>query len=119
MIIQIEHHAPVPIYEQLVNEIENLIESGVLTENDSLPSIRQLAGQLDVAVNTVARAYQELERRGAIITSGRKGTFVKMKASDRTNTRDFKELIIALLREGLSKEEIIRLFNKSLHQIFN
>jgi len=119
MIIQIKHNAPVPIYEQLVQEIEKLIESGALRENDSLPSIRQLSAQLDVAVNTVARAYQELERKGMIITSGRKGTFIKMSASHRSSTRDFKELIVSLLRQGLAKEEIIQLFNQSLNQIFN
>ena len=63
MIIQIAHQSPVPIYEQLFAEIEQMIISGDLEENDSLPSIRQLASQLDVAVNTVARAYQELERK--------------------------------------------------------
>ena len=119
MIIQIKHNSPVPIYEQLVQEIEILLESGILKENDSLPSIRHLANQLDVAVNTVARAYQELERRGTIISNGRKGTFVRKKSPERANTRDFKELIVEMLREGLSKEEIIQLFNKSLNQIFN
>ena len=42
MIIQIEHNAPEPIYEQLIVEIQEMIESGQLAENDSLPSIRQL-----------------------------------------------------------------------------
>jgi GntR family transcriptional regulator len=119
MIIQIEHHAPVPIYEQLVQELEKLIESGELKEHDPLPSIRQLASQLDVAINTVARAYQELERKGTIVSNGRKGTFVRRTTSHRTHNRDFKELIIHMLRQGLSKEEISQLFNQSLHQIFN
>jgi GntR family transcriptional regulator len=119
MIIQIEHHAPVPIYEQLVDALEKLIESGELKENDPLPSIRQLASQLDVAINTVARAYQELERKGTIVTNGRKGTFVRKATANQTDARDFKELIIHLLRQGLSKEEIIQLFNQGLHQIFN
>ena len=119
MIIQIEHNAPVPIYEQLIREIEKLINSGELKENDSLPSIRQLASQLDVAVNTVARAYQELERKGTIISNGRKGTFIQKRSPDHSNTRDFKELIIQMLRQGLSQDEIVQVFNQSLHQIFN
>ena len=119
MIIQIEHNAPVPIYEQLVAELEKLIESGELKENDPLPPIRQLASQLDVAINTVARAYQELERKGTLVTSGRKGTFVKKSASLQPHAKDFKDLIIHMLRQGLTKEEIVQLFNQGLHQIFN
>jgi GntR family transcriptional regulator len=119
MIIQIEHNSPVPIYEQLILEIERMIKSGALKENDSLPSIRQLSAQLDVAINTVARAYQELERKGAIISNGRKGTFVKYARSVESNRRDFKEVIIELIKQGLDKEEIEQTFNNSINQIFN
>lgn len=119
MIIQIEHNSPVPIYEQLVKEIEGMIASGELSVNESLPSIRQLALQIDVAVNTVARAYMELERRGLIISNGRKGTFVKDTGSLVTSSRDFKELIIELIKKGLNKKEIEQTFNQSLNQIFN
>ena len=119
MIIQIEHNSPVPIYEQLILEIERMIKSGALKENDSLPSIRQLAAQLDVAINTVARAYQELERRGVIISNGRKGTFVKHTRTTESNMRDFKEMIIELIKQGLDKKEIEQTFNNSINQIFN
>ena len=119
MIIQIEHNSPVPIYEQLVGEFEKLIESGMLKENDSLPSIRQLALQVDVAVNTVARAYQELERRGMIISNGRKGTFVRKSNPIGSGTRGFKDLIIDLIKQGMDQKEIEQEFNRNLNQIFN
>jgi GntR family transcriptional regulator len=119
MIIQIEHNAPEPIYEQLVAEFQKMIESGQLAENDSLPSIRQLASQLDVAINTVARAYQELERKGLIIGSGRKGTFVKRQIDRPSHNRELKDLIISLIRQGHDRKEIEQLFNKYLDQIFN
>lgn len=119
MIIQIEHQSPVPIYEQLVAEIERMITSGALTGNDSLPSIRQLASQLDVAINTVARSYQELERKGLIISNGRKGTFVKRVPLKSSHERDFKEIIISLIRQGLDRKEIEQLFYSSLNQIYN
>ena len=119
MIIQIEHQSPVPIYEQLIAEIERMIESGTLTENDSLPSIRQLASQLDVAINTVARSYQELERKGLIISNGRKGTFVKRANLKPSHERDFKEIIISLIKQGLDRKEIEQVFNSSLNQIYN
>ena len=119
MILQIEHNTPVPIYEQLIFEIEKLIESGELKENDSLPSIRQLASQVDVAVNTVARAYQELERKGIIIGNGRKGTFIKSTKLDQNHTREFKDLIINMIKQGREKREIEQAFHNSLNQIFN
>ena len=119
MIIQIEHNAPEPIYEQLIVEIQEMIESGQLAENDSLPSIRQLASQLDVAINTVARAYQELERKGLIIGNGRKGTFVKRQITKPSLTRELKGIIIALIKQGHDRKEIEQLFNKHLDQIFN
>lgn len=119
MIIQIEHNAPQPIYEQLIAEIQKMIDTGQLTENDSLPSIRQLSSQLDVAINTVARAYQELERKGLIISNGRKGTFVRQQISGHTHTRELKDIIIALIKQGYERKEIEQVFNKQLDQIFN
>lgn len=118
MILQIEHNSPVPIYEQLISEVERMIESGLLKENDSLPSIRQLASQVDVAVNTVARAYQELERKGVVISNGRKGTFIKYQ-SERNNAKEFKDLIIEMIKRGYEKKEIEQAFHASLNQIFN
>jgi len=119
MILQIEHNAPEPIYEQLITEIHKMIESGQLEENDSLPSIRQLASQLDVATNTVARAYQELERKGLIIGNGRKGTFVKRQINRPSHTRELKDVIISLIKLGHDRKEIEQIFNKHLDQIFN
>ena len=119
MILQVEHNSPVPIYEQLVAEFEKMINSGALVENDSLPSIRQLASQLDVANNTVARSYQELERKGLIISNGRKGTFVRKSPKASEEARDFKTNILSMIKQGLDRKEIEQVFNKSLNQIFN
>lgn len=106
MLIKIQHYSPVPIYEQLIEEILALIETGELKDRDNLPPIRQLAGQLDVAVNTVARAYQELERKGFVVSNGRKGIFIKRTDTTGASEKDFKKIIITLLKEGSEKEEI-------------
>ena len=119
MIIQIAHQSPVPIYEQLFAEIERMIIEGDLEEHDSLPSIRQLASQLDVAVNTVARAYLELERKGYIISNGRKGTFVRRFQPEHSHSKDFRELIRSMIRQGMERQEIEQLFHNSLDQIFS
>ena len=80
--IKINLRSPVPIYEQLVSEIKNKITAEELLPGDSLPTIRALASQLDVAVNTVARAYRELERLD-LIDSTRLPFIIDLKQKDK------------------------------------
>ncbi|HTU76601.1 MAG TPA: GntR family transcriptional regulator [Trebonia sp.] len=66
----------VPPYEQVRSQLATAIESGRLLSATRLPTVRRLAGDLGLAVNTVARAYRELELAGLIETRGRQGSFV-------------------------------------------
>jgi GntR family transcriptional regulator len=120
MLIQIQHTSPKPIYEQLVSEIEERITKGHISENEPLPSIRQLASQLDIAVNTVARAYMELERKGLVVSNGRKGTFVtKTTIAEPSFNRDLKVIILDMVRAGMNPHAIRQQFDESMDQIFN
>lgn len=65
-----------PIYEQLIDGIQDMIVRGVWVENDQLPSVRSLAMELSINPNTIQRAYQELERKGFIYSVQGKGSFV-------------------------------------------
>lgn len=65
-----------PIYEQVVSKLEDLILQGVLTPDEQLPSVRQLAMDLSINPNTIQRAYAELERRGCTYSVKGKGSFV-------------------------------------------
>lgn len=65
-----------PIYLQIMDEIRRAVVLGTLQPQDPLPSVRQLAGDLRVNPNTVAQAYRELEREGAIYMRQGQGTFV-------------------------------------------
>jgi DNA-binding transcriptional regulator YhcF (GntR family) len=83
--------------------------------------VRQLAGDLRLNRNTVARAYKQLEDRGVILTAGRKGTFVREQASREVERikasraeRSVQHLVAALLRDGLSHTEISALFDDAL-----
>jgi DNA-binding transcriptional regulator YhcF (GntR family) len=78
-------HAPLPVvdpassvppFEQVRAQLADAIGSGALAAEDRLPTIRELAADLGLAVNTVARAYRELEAAGLVETRGRNGTFV-------------------------------------------
>jgi DNA-binding transcriptional regulator YhcF (GntR family) len=65
-----------PPYEQLRSQIASRVASGDLAPGSRLPTVRALAAQVDLAVNTVARVYRELEADGVVVTEGRRGTFV-------------------------------------------
>lgn len=69
-------------YEQLRTQIAAMAAEGDLTPGQKLPTVRQLAADLGLAANTVARAYRELESDGVISTQGRRGTFVRSSFLD-------------------------------------
>jgi GntR family transcriptional regulator len=71
--ITLDHTNPLPPYEQIRRQIAAWIAAKRLTAGTPLPSVRQLAGDLDVAPNTVVRVYEELERAGWIVSLPRKG----------------------------------------------
>lgn len=83
MNILISNSSPIPLYEQIQNQIKNQILNGVLKSNDPLPSIRMLAKELKVSIITTKRAYEELEKEGFIKTVTGKGTFVSEGNSER------------------------------------
>ena len=107
----------VDTFDQVVDEVLEALASFLvlLATTQRVP----LASQLDVAINTVSRAYQELERKGLIISNGRKGTFVKSQISKPSNSRELKDIIISLIQQGHDRKEIEQLFNSHLDQIFN
>jgi DNA-binding transcriptional regulator YhcF (GntR family) len=74
--VRIDQHAVSPLFDQLRTQIIGGVRDGRLSPGTRLPTVRELAAQLGVAVNTVARAYRELETAGILETRGRFGTFV-------------------------------------------
>ena len=75
-LLVLDPQSSTPPYEQVRSQIAAAIESGRLRPAAQLPTVRRLAGDLGIAVNTVARAYRELELAGLVETRGRQGTFV-------------------------------------------
>jgi DNA-binding transcriptional regulator YhcF (GntR family) len=76
VIISIDLTLDAPPYEQIRSAITGAIQRGQLSPHARLPTVRQLARDLNVAPATVASAYRELERDGLVYSAGRKGTFV-------------------------------------------
>jgi DNA-binding transcriptional regulator YhcF (GntR family) len=74
--LSVDPDNPIPPYEQIRSQYAVLIADGKLAAGTKLPTVRQLAADLGLAVNTVARAYRELESGGLIETHGRAGSVV-------------------------------------------
>ncbi len=98
MDIIISNSSGKPIYEQITNQIKNMIISGELKSGQSLPSMRLLAKELRISVITTKRAYEDLERDGFITTLVGKGSFVS-----ETNTELVKEEQLKVIEEYLLK----------------
>ena len=111
----------VPIYLQLMEQVKYAIETGALRPGDQLPGIRPLAEELVINLNTVAKAYRELEHEGVIELRHGSGAFVatQARAGKSVQTlRDAQALVAATVKRlrghGLSDEEIRRLVEAEL-----
>ena len=118
-----------PMYEQIKSGIKQQIYDGSLKDGDPLPSIRQLAKELNISMITTKRAYDDLEQNGLIYTIPGKGTFIKVRDIEQIlNQREEKlmkeleELINQACQAGLSKEKIdaiIKLSYGGNHNVSN
>ena len=114
----IDNKSGAPIYDQIYTQIKSLIISGALSENDPLPSIRNLAKDLRISVVTTKRAYDELEREGFLYTVPAKGCFVAPKNTELLREEHLKQIENHLLEIrqlaaacGLSKQDIISMLD--------
>ncbi len=107
-----------PIYQQIVDHVKTLITTGEFTVGSKLPSIRQLAKELQVSAITTKRAYEELEREHFITTVPSKGSFVAVRDLDQVK-EEYLNKIEVLMRKimllsefcGLTEEELAMMFH--------
>ena len=123
MNIFIDNKSGEPIYNQIYSQIKNQIISGVLSENEMLPSIRGLAKDLHISFITTKRAYEELEKEGFIYTLPAKGCYVAPKNTELLREENLKKIEgyideIAKLAAAcnLSKEEIFEMVKFGLEE---
>ena len=110
--ILIDYRDTRPIYEQVVERFKMLILHGVLTSDEKIPSVRNLAVELSINPNTIQRAYAELERQGYIYTVKGKGNFVSDSGQLLLKYKEevFAEILKickAAFEIGITEEELI------------
>ncbi|MCB1647573.1 MAG: GntR family transcriptional regulator, partial [Pseudomonadales bacterium] len=87
MNLSIDSNSPVPVFQQIIDQIHFAINAGELRAGDKLPSIRSLAADNDIAANTVAKAFRQLEFRGLISARDRSGFVVAEASNSRYQSR--------------------------------
>lgn len=111
---------PTPLYHQLERSIRFAIATGKLGIGDQLPTVRQLAVDLRINANTVAKVYTELERSGVVETRRGVGTFVTARPNEAASRRDREKRLRELAdhfvsethKHGFSIEDVIEHLEK-------
>lgn len=123
MLFRLKPIAGQPLYLQLMQQIRHAIEKGILRDGDQLPGIRSLAQELVISPTTVAKAYSELEHEGLLDLRQGSGAFISSSQISMNRFRRFQDAsrqvceVIEMLRsDGLSDEEIRRIFESQLLQ---
>ncbi len=122
MHIELDFRSGVPIYIQIMDQIKHLVATSALQPGDQLPTVRQLATDLRINFNTVARAYRSLDEEGLISTQHGRGTYilepVSAKNSERLRRRDLEWLTRHYLNEAAklaySADEVNAIFEKNI-----
>ena len=116
MEIFLQLRSKVPIYEQIVTQVKQLILNGTLQDGEPIPSMRALAKTLQISVITVQKAYEELQRNGLIESLAGRGTFINAPSTGDIKQeywlaiQDHAEKIAKLAKDsGIATAEIIEL----------
>jgi DNA-binding transcriptional regulator YhcF (GntR family) len=114
VVIAVDDELGIPPNRQIAEQIRSLVQRGELRSGALLPTVRQLAGDLGVAPNTVARAYADLQAEGWLVCEGRRGTRIAERSPDRdqrarTNTLrgSIEQFVASLVGRGYSRHEIV------------
>ncbi len=113
----IDLHSRTPVYEQIKEQVINLVNTGELKPDDKLMSLRQLSGELHLNINTVKRAFSDLEAEKIVYSAPGRGIFISETALDNTivknnATAELKRIALSAKQKGVKKEDMIKLVNE-------
>lgn len=112
--IIIDYKDPRPIYEQIIEKLQELIVKGILEPDSQLPSVRSLAMELSINPNTIQKAYGELERRGYLYTVKGKGSFVSFHEE---MFKEVQESSKVKIRKAVEEGRDVKLTQKEVLEI--
>jgi GntR family transcriptional regulator len=111
---RLDGHSGVPVYRQLIDQVQGAIAAGLLRPGDQLPTVRMVAVELAINLNTVLRAYREMEIRGILDTQQGTGTFIadrQVEPSKEERERQLAQLVGEFVSRagsaGLTVNELI------------
>ena len=110
---QIDAFSRVPVYEQIINQLEHFILTGILEADTQIPSVRNLSVSLSINPNTIQKAYAELDRNGIIYSVPGRGCFITKEAKGILSSQKqeklstLKELVSELKLAGLPFDRVI------------
>ena len=116
--ITIDLMSRVPIYEQIIEQLETFVLKGILKVGDQIPSVRNLSIQLSINPNTIQKAYSELDRTGIIDTVPGRGSFIAKEAKENLRNLqgnqldELSNIVKKLALAGITKKEIVESINK-------
>lgn len=121
MWLDINPRSSTPIYQQLVDGIKEAVARGIMVPGERMPTVRELASELSINPNTIAKAYQKLEQEGVIDSMRSRGTFVAgrptvpdMGLAKRQLAILMDKVLVEAYHLGLNKKDIKQLFEDSL-----
>ena len=110
---QIDSFSRVPVYEQIINQLEHFILTGILEADTQIPSVRNLSVSLSINPNTIQKAYAELDRNGIIYSVPGRGCFITKEAKGILSSQKqeklstLKELVSELKLAGLPFDRVM------------
>lgn len=108
-VLTVDPGSGVPIYLQIIAQIKRSVALGVLAAGEQLPTVKQLAVDLTINPNTVARAYRELERDAVIETAAGRGSFVRSNGSTRSSSTAANDVAATALLQAVREAKSIGL----------
>jgi GntR family transcriptional regulator len=114
--LHIDFRSGLPIYIQIMNQIEQQVSGGTLKPGAQLPTVRTLASELRINFNTVARAYRLLDEAGIISTQQGRGTYILVKPPPEVEERLREETLEALARQYIGEAKRLNCSNAEIIQ---
>jgi len=123
MQIKIDNASERPVYQQIIDQVKRDIALGRLGKDEKLPTVRQLAGQLAINPNTIAKAYQQMEREGIITTRPGSGAFVANLDSDLSSSvkkklisEDLERAVVDAFHMQIDGQTLLKWFNEAIEK---